>query len=136
MLINWIQYLHVIIQTKLRAAEGTRGIIPIRHEETRRGWSVLLSWFHDVTSSAARKGIVERGVAQWAESTKKCTKCLIHRISHKKQFYTDISLCFDLLLEKPLPSKGPHVFMNVLWLQFYRVVTNSKSLAYFYYVQK
>ena len=51
------------------------------------------------------------------------------RISHKKQLYTDISLCFDLLLEKPLPSKGPHMFMNVLWLQFYRVVPNSKSFA-------
>ena len=29
--------------------------------KARRGRSVLLSWFHDVTSSAARKGIVERG---------------------------------------------------------------------------
>ena len=33
MLINWTQYLHVIIQTKLREAEGTRWIIPIRHEK-------------------------------------------------------------------------------------------------------
>ena len=56
-------------------------------------------------------------------------------ISHKKQLYTDISLCFDLLLEKPLPSKSPHGFMNVFWLLFYRVVANWKSLA-FYYVRK
>ena len=28
---------------KLREAEGTRGIIPIRHEKARRGRSVLLS---------------------------------------------------------------------------------------------
>ena len=57
------------------------------------------------------------------------------RISHKKQLYTDISLCCDLLLKKPLPSKGPHGFMNVFWLLFYRVVANWKSLA-FYYVLK
>ena len=53
----------------------------------------------------------------------------------KNNYITYISLYFDLLLEKPLPSKGQLVFMNVLWLQFYRVVTNSKSLA-FYYVRK
>ena len=47
---------------KLREAEGTHGIIPIRHEKARRSRSVLLSWFNDVTSSAARKGIVERGI--------------------------------------------------------------------------
>ena len=51
-----------LLYNKLREAEGTPGIIPIRHEKARRGRSVLLSWFHDVTSSAARKGIVKRCV--------------------------------------------------------------------------
>ena len=54
---------------KLREAEGTRGNIPIRHEKVRRGRSVLLSWFHDVTSSAARKGIVERGIISLVDAS-------------------------------------------------------------------
>ena len=68
MLINWTQYLYIIIQTKLREAEGTHGIIPIRHEKARCGRTVLLSSFHDITSSAARKGIVERGIVSLVDA--------------------------------------------------------------------
>ena len=59
-----------LIYNKLREAEGTRGIIHIRHEKARRGRSVLLSWFHDVTSSAVRKGIVERCVVSLVDASR------------------------------------------------------------------
>ena len=44
-------------------------IIPIRHEKARHGISVLLSWFHGVTSSAARKGILERCVVSLVDAS-------------------------------------------------------------------
>ena len=58
-----------LLYNKLREAEGTRGIIPIRHEKARRGRSVLLSWFHDVISTAARKEIVERCVVSLVDAS-------------------------------------------------------------------
>ena len=67
--INQYKYIYNLFYNKLREAEGTRGIIPIRHEKPWRDRSVLLSWFHDVTSSAARKGILERGVVSLVDAS-------------------------------------------------------------------